>query len=93
MYFQHIESDVATSRMYNNAQKAAAARRLGTPTHPTAKQASMSWNKEKHWANGATIGARRDYQARNLEQRLASWSSGNGKSRADHVHHRPGAYK
>ncbi len=104
MYFAKIESSRAANIAFNNSLKQAAARRLGElqrSEHGSAKRASMLWNIENKWANGAVKGTRADgtiartinrKQAKRLEQRLAVWSAGNGKSKADHKHHRPGSY-
>ena len=95
MYFSKIESSRAANIAFNNQLKANAARRLGElqrNEHPNAKRASMLWNIEKQWANGAKKGTINRKQAKRLERRLAVWSAGNGKSKAGHVHHRPGSY-
>ena len=95
MYFQKIETDRAHNKAFNNSLKAAAARRLGDLQRndtPSAKRAAMLWNEKQHVANGAKKGTANRKMAQRLEWRLASWSAGNGKSKADHKHHRPGSY-
>lgn len=96
MYFAKIESSRAANAAYNNGLRVAAARRLGDMQRESfagsAKRASMAWNIENKWANGAAKGTINRKAAAKLQRRVDEWDKGNGKSKADHKHHKPGSY-
>ena len=95
MYFQNIESNKEVSNKYNNSLKAQAARRLGEQQrreHPSAKMASVRWNVENKWANGANArhAGPTKAEARLTARRNVS-STWPYKTRADHEQHKPGS--
>lgn len=94
MYFARIESSPAANKSYNDSLKAAAARRLGDKSTPGAKKASMLWNEQNKWANGAKRGSINRKQARKLEARVKDFEAGSQRPSKNyvHTHHRPGSF-